>query len=272
MARRKTGRRSQRRLGTQSPTWRPSSVRRIRLALTPAPGHWPGVISRLAAAAVLALAGWIMYAVFKSPNFYVYDVEVLGNATVAAEEVYAASDLEGLSISWVDPAAVARRVERLPDVRSVQVDIRLPARVIITVEERAPEIVWQTGEARWWVDGEGIAFPPHDDLLPDALKIIDTDAQPVTAGQALDPSVMEAAQSLRRLLPDLPVMHYSRSTGISFTTGEGWPVYVGDGQNMDAKLTILVVLRKDLLARGVTPEFIDVRFEEKPFYKQAVRQ
>jgi cell division septal protein FtsQ len=139
--------------------------------------------------------------------------------------------------------------------------------VIITVEERAPEIVWQTGDARWWVDAEGIIFPPHDDQLSDALTIIDADAQPVTAGQALDPSIMEAAQSLRRLLPDLPVMHYSRSTGISFTTGEGWPVFVGDGQNMDAKLTILVVLRKDLLARDVTPEFIDVRFEEKPFYK-----
>jgi cell division protein FtsQ len=238
--------------------------------LAPAPGLWPGAISRLVAAFLLAIAGCAIYAMFKSPNFYVYDVDVMGNVAVAAEEVYTSSDLEGLSIFWVDPAAVAQRVERLSDVRSAQVNIRLPARVIITIEERAPEIVWQTGDTRWWVDTEGIAFPPHDDLLPDALTIIDTDAQPVSAGQALDPSIMEAAQSLGRLLPDLPVMHYSRSTGISFTTGEGWPVYVGDGQNMDAKLTILVNLRKDLLERDVTPEFIDVRFEEKPFYKQTV--
>jgi cell division septal protein FtsQ len=220
------------------------------------------------AATLLAIAGWAIYAMFKSPNFYVYDVEVLGNSAVAAEEVYATSDLEGLSIFWVDPAAVARRVERLPDVRSAQVTIRPPARVIITVEERAPDIVWQTGDARWWVDAEGIIFPSHDDQLSGVLTIIDADAQPVTAGQALDPSIMEAAQSLRRLLPDLPLMIYSRSTGISFVTGEGWPVYVGDGRNMDAKLSILVNLRKDLLARGVTPEFIDVRFEEKPYYKQ----
>ena len=78
---------------------------------------------------------------------------------------------------------------------------------------------------------------------------------------------METAQSLRRLLPELPVMNYSRATGVSFTTGEGWPVYLGDGRDMDAKLTILVNLRKDLMARGVTPEFIDVRFVERPFYE-----
>jgi hypothetical protein len=36
---------------------------------------------------------------------------------------------------------------------------------------------------------------------------------------------------------------------------------------MDAKLTILVALRNDLLARGASPGFIDVRFVEKPFYR-----
>jgi hypothetical protein len=62
-------------------------------------------------------------------------------------------------------------------------------------------------------------------------------------------------------------MDYSHTTGISFTTREGWPVYLGDGKNMEAKLTILVALRQDLMTRGVSPEFIDVRFVERPFYK-----
>ncbi len=41
---------------------------------------------------------------------------------------------------------------------------------------------------------------------------------------------------------------------------------------MDAKLTILVALRKDLLARNVAPEFIDVRFVERPYYKVVSKQ
>ncbi len=262
MARRRNGRRSQRRLGRQYP----SSARRVRFALTPVPGRWQATVSRLVAALLLAFAVWVIYAIFNSSNFYVYGIEVQGNTTVTTEEVYSTSGLEGLSVFWVDPAAVARRVETLSNVRLAHVKVRLPARVIITVEERTPVILWQTGDARWWVDAEGVIFPPRADLS-NALTIIDTDAQPVSPGEALDPSIIETAQSLRRLLPELPVMNYSRATGISFTTGEGWPVYLGDGHDMDAKLTILVNLRKDLMARGVTPKFIDVRFVERPFYK-----
>ena len=262
MTRRRNGRRSQRRLGRQYP----SSARRVRFALTPAPGRWQTLVSRLVAATLLVFSGWVIYAIFNSSSFYVYDIQVRGNAAVTSMEVFSTSDLEGLSVFWVDPAAVARRVETLPNVRLAHVKVRLPARVIVTLEERTPVILWKTGEANWWVDAEGVIFPPRADLS-DALTIIDTDAEPVSPGEALDPSIMETAQSLRRLLPELPVMNYSRATGVSFTTGEGWPVYLGDGRDMDAKLTILVNLRKDLMARGVTPEFIDVRFVERPFYE-----
>ncbi len=268
MARRRTGRRSQRRLGTQYH----SSARRVRFSLIPTAERrntlwvWQARGSRLIAALLLVALGWATYAIFDSPNFYVYGAEVQGNTVVTADEVYAASELEGMSIFWVNPNEVTARVEALPNVKSARVRLRLPARVVITIEERTPELVWQTGDARWWIDAEGIVVPPRADL-PDALTIIDTDAQPVSPGQQIDPSILAAARSLRRLLPELPVMHYSRATGISFTTREGWPVYLGDGQDMDAKLSILVALRKDLLARGVSPEFIDVRFVERPFYK-----
>jgi len=262
VARRRNGRRSQRRLGVEYP----SSARRVRFALAPVPGRWQAAVSRLVAVLVLAFAAWLIYAIFNSSNFYVYGIEVHGNSTVTTEEVYSTSELEGLSVFWVDPPAVARRVETLPNVRLAQVKVRLPARVVVTVKERRPVISWQTGDAQWSVDAEGVVLPPRADLS-NALTIIDTDAKPVSPGETLDPSIIQTAQSLRRLLPELPVMNYSRTTGISFTTGEGWPVYLGDGHHMDAKLTILVNLRKDLMARGVTPEFIDVRFIERPFYK-----
>jgi cell division protein FtsQ len=223
----------------------------------------------LIAALLLAALGWMAYALFTSPNFYVYDVEVQGNSVVTPEEVYAASGLEGMSVFWVNPAAIAQRVEELPNVKAAQVKVRLPARVVVAVQERAPALVWQTGEARWWVDGEGTVVPLRAEI-PDALTIVDADAQPVSAGQVLDPSILEATQALRQLLPELRVLNYSQATGISFKTREGWPVYLGDGRQMMAKLTVLVTLRKDLLARGASPEFIDVRYVDKPFYKETV--
>ncbi len=267
MAPRRTGRRSQRRLGTQYH----SSARPIRFTLTPVTGRWQARGSRLVAALLLVMLGWAVYAVFDSPSFYVYGAEVQGNSVVTPGEVYAASQLEGTSVFWVDPAEVAERVEALPNVKSARVKVHLPARVTIAIEERTPELVWQTGDARWWIDAEGTVVPPRADL-PGALTIVDTDAQLVSPGQRLDPPILAAARSLHRLLPELPVMNYSHATGISFITREGWPVHLGGGQDMDAKLTVLVALRKDLLARGVSPEFIDVRFVERPFYKVASSQ
>lgn len=262
MTRRRTGRRSQRRLGTQYT----STAQHVRLSLAPVTGRWQAAGSRLTAALLLVMLGWAIYAIFDSPNFYVYGAEVQGNAAVTSDEVYATSGLEGMSVFWVHPAGVAARLETLPNVKSAWVQVRLPARVTISIEERTPALTWQTGDARWWVDAEGVILPPRAEL-PNALTIIDTDAQPVSPGQLLDPSVLDAALALRRLLPELPVMHYSHTTGISFTTREGWPVYLGDGQDMDAKLTVLVALRKDLLARGVSPEFIDVQSVQRPFYR-----
>ena len=267
MAPRRSGRRSQRRLGTQYH----SSARPIRFILAPVIGPWQAYGSRLAAALLLAALGWAAYAVFTSSSFYVHGAEVQGNAVVTPEEVYAASQLDGLSVFWVNADATAEKVKALPNVKSARVEVRLPAYVTIIVEERTPELMWQTGSARWWIDAEGTVVPPRGDLSS-PLTIIDMDAQPVSAGQRLDPSILAAARSLRRLLPELPEMHYSRATGISFTTREGWPVHLGDGQNMDAKLTVLVALRKDLLARKVSPEFIDVRFVERPFFKVAGSQ
>jgi cell division protein FtsQ len=262
VTRKRSGRRSQRRLGTQYH----SSARHVRFSLGPTTSGWRAGGFRLIGVLLLVILGWATYVIFNSPGFYISEIEVQGNASVTAAEVYAVSELEDVSIFWVNPAEIAARVETLPNVKSAQVKVRLPARITIAIQERQPELVWQTGDTRWWVDTQGTIMPYRADL-GDALTIIDIESQPISSNQELDPTILEAAYSLRRLLPDLRVMHYSRATGISFQTPEGWPVHLGDGQDMDAKLTILVTLRKDLLTRGVAPEFIDIRFVESPFYK-----
>jgi cell division protein FtsQ len=223
--------------------------------------------SRLIAAVLVALAGWGLYSLFNSSSFYVYSAEVQGNVVLSPVEVFAASGLEGTSIFWVDPEAVACKLTAaLPNVRAAHVVTRLPARVMITVEERAPALVWRTGDTQWWVDADGVIVPPRAELS-DALTIIDTDAQPVWPGQRVDVSVLGAVRTLHHWLPELSVMDYSHTKGIGFHTQEGWPIYMGDEQNMDTKLTILVALRKQLLAQSVTPQFIDVRFVNRPFYQ-----
>jgi cell division septal protein FtsQ len=261
LGRSRDGRRSQRRLGKQ--VHATTSFFGFPFVTAMGTRH----ASRLMAGVLVALAGWGLYALFFSSGFYVYSAEVQGNVVLSPAEIFAASGLEGTNIFWVDPDAVARKLtSTLPNVKSAHVATQLPSHVRITVEENAPAMVWRTGDAQWWVDADGIVVPPRAELS-DALTIVDTDAQPVRSGQRVAASVLAAVRELRHWLPELSAMEYSHTKGIGFHTQEGWPIFVGDERDMDTKLTILVALRKQLLADGITPQFVDVRFVERPYYQ-----
>jgi cell division septal protein FtsQ len=236
------------------------------IGVRPRPALDTSHLSRVVAVVLLMALGWGLYSLFTAPMFYVSGVEVRGNAMIGADEIFSASQLHGLSIFWVDTETVRKQIEALPEVKSAQVRAVLPARVIITLEERAPQIAWQSGAATWWIDAEGVVIAPRG-ALEGRVVVTDVDASPVEAGQVLPTSLLASVNSLRALLPGLSEMLYSREHGIGFRTGEGWPVYVGDGQDLESKLTVLKALRKHLLERGITPAFIDVQYPQRAYYR-----
>lgn len=266
MIRGRSRRRSQRRLGAEyqafSSQYRSTleavSVRRV-------PAIDTGRLSRVLAVMLLMALGWGLYSLFTAPVFYVSAAEVEGNAMVSAEEIYAASELDRLSIFYVDADAAASRIEALPNVKSAHVHTALPARVIITVEERTPQIVWQSGTSTWWIDAEGTVMASRG-ALDGAIVITDVGAAPLQPGTAIAPTVLEGVAALRAWLPGLSEMLYSHDRGIGFRTAEGWPVFVGDGRDMQAKLKVLKSLRKRLLEQRITPSLIDVRYPQGAYY------
>jgi cell division septal protein FtsQ len=138
--------------------------------------------------------------------------------------------------------------------------------VTIAVEERMPQLVWRTGDATWWIDTEGKVIQPRG-VLERAITITDVDSVLLEAGGSIAPSVLARIAALHGLLPDLSEMLYSPKLGIGFTTGEGWPVYLGDERDTETKLTVVKALRKQLMERGITPQLIDVQFPQRPFYR-----
>ncbi|PWH18969.1 MAG: hypothetical protein DDG58_05700 [Ardenticatenia bacterium] len=222
-----------------------------------------GRLSKLLAGVLLVALIGVFYILFASPMFYVSQLEVYGNTITSSSEVHQAADLEGVSIFWVDPETVRARIEALPYVKRAEVQVRLPAQVSITIEERIPHLVWQSvhDDKVWWIDTEGIALVPRG-ILEGALVVKDENAQPLVqeAGQRLSPSILASIRALHALLPDLREMTYQTSWGIGFRTGEGWPVYLGDEDQMEFKLAILRELRRRMIEQGATPRYIDVRF------------
>ncbi|MDW8072306.1 MAG: FtsQ-type POTRA domain-containing protein, partial [Anaerolineae bacterium] len=203
------------------------------------------------------------YSLFSSPMFYVSQPEVRGNMLTSLSEIYQATGVEDISIFWVDSEIVKERLEALPYVKRAEVQVKLPAQVTITIQERIPHLVWRSisDDTEWWIDTEGTVLEPRG-VLEGALVVHDEGAQPLVreAGQKLSPSVLASIRALHALLPDLREMTYETSRGIGFRTGEGWPVYLGDAHQMEFKLAILKELRRYMIEKGVTPHYIDVRF------------
>jgi cell division protein FtsQ len=240
---------------------------RPRLKVTPVLKFWQARGTKLTGLLVLVLLGWAFYTLFSEPRFFVLGAEINGNVAVSTQEIYQISDIDSQSIFWINPAEVVEQITSIPNIKSASVSVALPGEVVINVVERRPELLWQSGDTIWWVDQEGIIVPPKNETDIGMLRIVDDDLQQLEAGYQIDPAIVEGAQTLHLLVPEVSVMRYSRSQGLAVSTPEGWPVYLGDGSEIKAKLVVLTALLADLKERNITPVMIDVRDPLRPFYK-----
>lgn len=235
-------------------------------SITPVLRFWQTRGARIISIVVLAMLGWSLYKLFTSEIFFVYDAEIKGNMAISAREIYLASEVDRQSIFWIHPDKVAKNIMELPNIKSALVKITLPARLTIEVTERRPELLWQTGDTVWWIDQEGTVVPPKANI-DGMLRIIDDDRQPLEVGYQIDPMLVEGAQTLRLLAPDVSVIRYTRAQGLIVATPEGWPIYLGDGSQMRAKLIVLSAILPTLRAEETPPLYIDLGNPLRPVYK-----
>ncbi len=228
---------------------------------------WQRYQPKFIGSAVLGLLLWAVYALFTTPLFFVYGAEIRGNVAVSAQEIYAVSKVDSQSVFWLDPTDVAQRVKALPNIKAVTVSIRLPAKILIEVTERRPELLWQTTDKLWWVDSEGTIVPPKGDTKG-MLRVIDDDQLPYQVGYQIDPTIIKGVQTLRILVPSLTVIHHSRARGLTVATPEGWPVYLGNGNKIKQKLVSLTAILAYLKERRIKPFYVDVGNPLRPVYKE----
>jgi cell division protein FtsQ len=259
-------RRSELRLGLQASDYQ-STTLRPSLSITPVLKLWQLQGPKISGIVALLLLMLAFYMFFTNPAFFVYSAEIKGNVAISAREIYTASGVDSQSVFWLNPVRVATNVGKLPNIKWASVSIALPAQIVIEVVERRPQLVWQTGETLWWVDEEGTIVPPKADIDEEMLRIIDEDRQPLEVGYELDPSIIKGAQALRILAPNLSVVRYTRAQGLIVATPEGWPVYLGDGSNMRAKLVVLSGILPEVRASETDPAYIDLRNPLRPVYK-----
>jgi cell division protein FtsQ len=260
-------RRSEVRLGAQAVSYEATAFQ-PHFTVTPVLNFWQTRGVKLSSFLILGLFGGLLYLLFSRPLFFVRTAEIRGNIAVSAREIYTISGIDRQSIFWVNPGEVTKKIMTLPNIKAASVSLTLPAQVVIEVSERHPELVWQTGQTLWWIDQEGTVVPPKEDLTG-MLRIIDDDRQPLEPGYQIDSNIVQGAQTLRVLAPDVSVIRYSRLRGLTVATPEGWPVYMGSGSEIKAKLVVLTSVLADLKERNIEPAYIDLRDPLRPVYKPA---
>jgi cell division protein FtsQ len=105
-------------------------------------------------------------------GFHLAQVKVTGAHYLSEDEVVAASGLKtGDGMFHLDLKTAADNVEKLPWVKRVIFERRLPQNILIAVEERKPAALVDSG-AVWGVDGEGRLLPPSTELLNEDLPVL----------------------------------------------------------------------------------------------------
>lgn len=232
------------------------------------PAKIAGIMVAAAAITVLGLThtsdAWFVYA---------EDVEVRNLSYLDSGAVYAQTGIEGWNVLWLTPDDVRERVLSIPYVESADVDVRLPARVVIDVKEMRPIALWVTNDATYWLSADGTALPAAASTEETLPQIIDTlgEAQAISpeGTLAIDADVLASALSLMDRLPNLDdKIRYNRDFGLNFPLPDKdvW-VYWGDGLDTSTKLENLKAAEALLSELEEPASLIDVRFTNRPYVR-----
>lgn len=229
---------------------------------------------------LLAMVVYALILIGLDEQFYVTTIPVDGASAIPAAEIVTASQLARQHIFAADPAGAAAEILAVPGVLSATVTVQWPNQVHIQIKEDSPTAVWVEGGNQYWVMANGRLLPARANML--GLLVIEAEGmQPVatavpttennsipTANTAFVPAdVLAGAQQLRALRPNIDRLYYQPGNGLSYQDGRGWRAYFGSGLDMEQKLVVYETIIEQLQSRGITPAYVSVANQERPFYR-----
>jgi cell division protein FtsQ len=179
---------------------------------------WRAAFFALAITGIVAGVAW---ALVGSRFLVVRSIQVTGTHLVPRAEVLAAARIpDGLPLIRVNTAAVAVRIERIPQIETAQVSRAWPTGVTISVRERTPVLAVASGRGYQLIDKFGVAVEAASPPLRMPRFVLPAGSQ--SAGsqsggpQALaslrgSPAVYAAAAVLR----ELPATLASKVTAVA---------------------------------------------------------
>lgn len=245
--------------------------------------------SRWLSLGLLALVIYAMTLIGLEERFYLTAIPVEGVISVPATEVVQASNLAGSHIFAADPGAAAQQImDNVPGIISATVTLGWPNQVQIKVTEDSPIAIWIEGSNQFWVTRNGRLIPARSESLGLLMIQSEIEVANTAPGEAaetgeenadelvvetsnphirfLPRDVLAGALQLKEQRPNIDRLFYRPSSGLSFQDGRGWRVFFGTGTDMTQKLVVYETIVEELLAQGLTPQYVSVSNQEKPYY------
>lgn len=187
--------------------------------------------------------------------FQLRHVELSGQRYLPPSEVLSLLDVDTTLSIWTDLDALEQRVTGHPEVRSVNIERRLPGTLVVRINENLPVALVPTARGLGAVDAEG-------ELLPLDPSRVDVDL-PVL--QRPDSALLAILAEVRGERPALfERISTARRTGrdeLELTLAS-YVVRVGSGVTA-ARLADIVPVEHDLARRGSRIAELDLRFRDQ---------
>jgi cell division septal protein FtsQ len=163
---------------------------------------------RAGAALAMLVSAAAIYGVGASPAFDYTKMQLEGvQFTDPAAVEGALSTARGENLFRLSTGPLLAELERLPTVDHARIDVRLPATLAVTIDEREPILVWRSGDARYLAAADGTLLAKLGDAPGGAAaglpEVVDSRAGSSTlaVGSRLSAVDVDAATRLASLRP-----------------------------------------------------------------------
>ena len=145
----------------------------------------------------VVLAAAFLAFLFLSPALALKTVTVQGNSLLTTDEVHRAlQPLVGRPLTTISDDDVAELLADRPEVAGVDVVAQPPSEIVVTIAERVPVAVLQSGEAFLLIDDEGLPIGTAANRAEARLPLIDGGTE------AVNSAVFSTVTSVLSVLPE----------------------------------------------------------------------
>jgi cell division protein FtsQ len=220
-------------------------------------------VTLLVGLAAIGAAGW---GATRTPLFEMRALHVSGNKHLTDAEV---ARLAGLSRStnvlWLRGGAIAHRIERDPWILRARVTRSLPGTVTVSIQERRPVAIMESGRSLLLVSGDGVILGQA--RASARLPLIHVSGAPLAVGARLPamPAELVVARSLPAAVRGKVQRITTRNHGaLTLLLRSGVRVLYGDASEAGSKSRALSSLLSWAKKEGIRAHRIDLRAPAAP--------